>query len=80
MVDLSKQKSDFENQQINFIGKLEQDATIFFIIGKEEQTKLEFSQNSFFYCIKMESQKIINLLEQPDDDDLKFQTKKMVYH
>ena len=24
----------------------------------------------------MESQKIINLLEQPDEDDLKFQTKK----
>ena len=28
------------------------------------------------YCIKKESQKIINLLEQPDDDELKFQTKK----
>ena len=31
-VDLSKQKSAFENQQINFIGTLEQNVTIFFII------------------------------------------------
>ena len=29
-IDLSYQKADLENQQINFIGKLEQDATIFF--------------------------------------------------
>ena len=28
--DLSRQNSNFENRQINFIGKLEQDATIFF--------------------------------------------------
>ena len=27
----------------------------------------------------MEAQKIINLLEESDDDALKFQTKKMVY-
>ena len=27
----------------------------------------------------MDSQKIINLLEEPGDDELKFQTKKMVY-
>ena len=30
-IDLSKQNSDFENQQFNFVGKLEQDAKIFFI-------------------------------------------------
>ena len=30
-IDLSTQKSNFKNQQINFIGKLEQYATIFFI-------------------------------------------------
>ena len=29
-IDLSKQRSDFENQQINVIGKLEQEVTIFF--------------------------------------------------
>ena len=45
-LDLSKQKSDFENQQINFIGKLEQDAIIFFIIEEKHQNDLEFSQNS----------------------------------
>ena len=44
-LDLSKQKSDFENQQINFIGKLEQDAIIFFIIEEKHQNDLEFSQN-----------------------------------
>ena len=42
-MDLSKQKAYFENQQINFIGKLEQDATIFFIIEEKHQTDLEFS-------------------------------------
>ena len=44
-IELSKQKADLENQQINFIGKLEQDATIFFVIEEEHQTGLEFSQN-----------------------------------
>ena len=45
-IDLSKQKSDFKNQQINFTGKLEQNATIFFISEEKETTGLEFSQNS----------------------------------
>ena len=49
-IDLSKQ-IELENpnlkQQINFIGKLEDDkATMFFIIEKSEKTNLEFSQNS----------------------------------
>ena len=44
--DLSKAKADLENQQINFIDKLEQYATIFFIIEEEQQTDLKFSQNS----------------------------------
>ena len=69
-IDLSRQKSNFENQQINFIGKLEQDATIFFIIEEKHTTGLEFLQNFFVYCIKMESQKIINLLDHKGDDDL----------
>ena len=46
LIDLSKQRPDLENQQINFIGKLEQDATIFFIVEEKHQTYLEFSQNS----------------------------------
>ena len=48
-IDLSKQ-SELENndikQQINFIGRLEQNATMFFIIEKKEETTLDFSQNS----------------------------------
>ena len=49
-IDLSKQ-IELENpnlkQQINFIGKLEDDrVTMFFIIEKSEETTFEFSQNS----------------------------------
>ena len=48
-IDLSKQ-IELENpdlkQQINFIGKLEEDkATMLFIIEKSEETTFEFSQN-----------------------------------
>ena len=49
-IDLNKQ-IELENhdlkQQINFIGKLKRDegATIFFIIGKSEETTFELSQN-----------------------------------
>ena len=48
-IDLSKQ-IELENpdlkQQINFIGKLEEDeAIMFLIIEKSEETSLEFSQN-----------------------------------
>ena len=49
-IDLSKQ-TELENpdlrQQINFIGKLEDDkATMFLIIEKSEETTFEFLQNS----------------------------------
>ena len=44
--DLSRQRSDFKNEQINFIGKLEQNTTIFFITEEKETTGLEFLQNS----------------------------------
>ena len=44
-IDLSKQKSDLKNQQINFIGRLEQNATIFFIVEEKETTGLKFLQN-----------------------------------
>ena len=49
-IDLSKQ-IELENpdlkQQINFIGRLEENnATMFFIIEKIEETTLDFSQNS----------------------------------
>ena len=45
-IDLSKQKSDLKNQQINFIARLEQNVTIFFIVEERETTGLKFFQNS----------------------------------
>ena len=47
--DLSKQTKLKDPQQINFIGKLEDQnhgATMFFIIEKTEETTFKFSQNS----------------------------------
>ena len=48
-IDLSKQQVLQENedliQQIIFTGRLEQAANVFIIIGKKENTILEFSQN-----------------------------------
>ena len=46
-IDLSKQGNLDKNtiQQINFFGTLEQEAIMFFIIEKKEETILEFSQN-----------------------------------
>ena len=49
-IGLSKQ-TELENpdlkQQINFVGRLEENnATMFFIIEKKEETTLDFSQNS----------------------------------
>ena len=75
-IDLSKQKSDLKNQQINFIGRLEENATIFFIVEEKETTGLTFLQNSLSIVSKMESQKIINLLNHKDDDDPRFETRK----
>ena len=48
-INLSKQtelKNTDLKQQINFIGRLEEDATMFFIIEKKEETTFDFSQNS----------------------------------
>ena len=45
-IDLSKQNSGFNNQQINFVGKLEQNATIFFITEELVTTGAKFEQNS----------------------------------
>ena len=48
-IDLSKPQVLQENedliQQINFIGRLEEEANVFIIIVKKEHTILEFSQN-----------------------------------
>ena len=45
-IDLSKQKSGLKNQQMNFIGRLEQNATIFFIVEEKVTAGLESLQNS----------------------------------
>ena len=85
-IDLSKQ-IELENldlkQQSNLIGRLErnQGATMFFIIEKSEETAFEFSQNAaavfwFWLCIKMETQKIANLLANADNKSLTFATRK----
>ena len=78
-IDLSKQ-SELENndisQQINFIGRLEQNATMFFIIEKKRRNYPRFFTKFCNYCIKMESQKIINLLNNKDIESQKFTTKK----
>ena len=45
-IDLSKQNSEYKNQQINSVGKLEQDATIFFMTEELITTGINFKQNS----------------------------------
>ena len=48
VTDLSKQTKIKDPQQINFIGKIEEKnngVTMFFIIGKSEETAFEFLQN-----------------------------------
>ena len=55
-IDLSKQSSELESQQINFVGKLEQDATIFFIIEELLTTRINFKQKSYDIPIKNKKQ------------------------
>ena len=45
-VDLSKQNSEFKNQQINFVGKFEQNPTIFFIMEEKVTAGIKFEQNT----------------------------------
>ena len=45
-IDLSKQNSELKNQQINFVGKLEKNATIFFITEELVTTGIKFKQNN----------------------------------
>ena len=84
-IDLSKQ-IELENpdlkQQINFIERLERKggAAMFFIIEKWEETIFEFIQNAatvvwFWLCIKMETQKFVNLLRDADNESSKFATR-----
>ena len=77
-IDLSKQIKLKDPQQIDFIGKLEnQDdgATMFFIIEKSEETTFNFLQNFATIICIMETQKIVNLLNDSDNENSKFATK-----
>ena len=54
---------------------------MFFLLEKSEETTFEFSQNaatvvSFWSCIKMETQKIVNLLGDADNEFSQFATRK----
>ena len=54
---------------------------MFFIIEKSEETTFEFSQNTatvvwFWLRIKMETQKIANLLSDADNESSDFSTRK----
>ena len=65
-------------QPTNFIGKLEnQDhgATMFLIIEKSEETTLKFSQNFVTIIQIMETQNIVNLLNNSKNENSKFATK-----
>ena len=84
-IDLSQQ-TELENpdlkQHINFIGRLKRDegATMFFIIEKSEETTFEFTE-CYNSCLilttyEMETQKIVNLLGDANNESSKFATRK----
>ena len=79
-IDLSKQ-IELENpdlkQQINFIGRLEENnATMFLLLRKKKKPLLIFHKilQLLFECIKMETRKIVNLLNYSDNESSKFAT------
>ena len=49
---------------------------MFFIIKKSEKTTFNFSQNSVTIIQIMETQKTVNLLNDSDNENSKFATKK----
>ena len=50
---------------------------MFFIIEKSEETTFNFSQNSVTIIQIMEAQKIVNLLNDTDNEKSKFAMKKL---
>ena len=50
-------------------------ATMFFIIEKSEETTFNLSQNSVTIMQIMETQKIVNLLNDSNNENSKFATK-----
>ena len=74
---MSKQTKLKDPQQISFIGRLEKDdgTTMFFIIEKSEETTFNVLQNSVTILWIMETQNIVNLLNDTDNENSKFATK-----
>ena len=74
-IDLSNHTKLKDRQQISFIRKLENQAfgaTMFFITEKSEETTFNFTK----FCIKMEIQNILNLLNSSENEYSKCVTKK----
>ena len=74
---MSKQTKLKDPQQINFLGKLENQAhgaTMFFIFEKSEKTTFIFLQNSVAIIWIMETQNFVNLLNGSDKENSKFAT------
>ena len=79
-IDLSKQ-IELENfdlkQQINFIGRIvENNATMFFITEKKEERFVTKFCSCCLIHIKMEKQKVVNLLNHSNNESLKFATRQ----
>ena len=54
---------------------------MFFIIEKSQEATFEFTQNAativwFWPCKKMETQKVVNLLGEADNESSEFATRK----
>ena len=45
LIDLAKQGISLDKQQINFVGKLNKNDTVFFIVEQTTKKTLTFSQN-----------------------------------
>ena len=77
-LDLCKQNKLKNPQKINFIEKNlnRHGATVFFIIKKSEETTFNFSQNSATIIKIMKTQKIVNLLNDFNNENF---LQKMVY-
>ena len=78
VIDLSKQIKLKDPQQINFIGKVEEEdneTTMFFNIEKSEETTFEFSQK-FVNILQKRTKNIVNFLSSSENEFSKFATRK----
>ena len=76
LIDLAQQSISLDKQQIDFIGKLEEDATVFFNIEETKKKQPLNFHKIFLISYKMEGQKINNFLKLDDNTEKYFQTKK----